>query len=65
MEEDRLSKTSGHPLTPPPDLVISLLVEAKCGIRHPVHARTSCVLPIGHGASHQCSTYEGESHEWA
>jgi len=65
MTEHQLSRTASHPLSPLPDMTSALLGEDRCDIRHPIRAETSCALPVGHGAQHQCSTHEGERHEWA
>ena len=65
MKEDRLSRTAAHPLSPRPDLTTSVLGEDRCDTQHPIRAFTACALPVGHGASHQCNTREGDSHEWA
>ena len=65
MKPPRLRRTAANPLSPRPDLTTNHLGADRCDTQHPIRPLTSCSLPVGHGAFHQCSTRDGEGHEWA
>ena len=64
MKPPRLRRTAANLLSPRPDLTTNCLGADRCDTQHPIRPLTSCSLPVGHGAFHQCSTRDGEGHEW-
>jgi hypothetical protein len=66
MKEPQLNETVATAMSfLPRPRTESVLGEDRCDVRRPGHSLVYCSLHVGHGSNHQCSTREGEGHEWA
>ena len=65
MKEPQLRRNVMPAMYPSGGLSDDLLGEDRCDVGRPGHLLVNCSLQVGHGSNHNCSTREGESHDWA